>query len=215
MTARSDLLDTIVAAIPRPPSRCCLVGIDGPDGAGKTVFADALADAVRAAGRPGVRVSCDDFHHQRAVRYRRGRGSPLGYWLDSFDHRRFVADVLEPLRLDERPSLRDRAHDLESDAVLDPPWQPVPVGAVAVVDGVFLHRDEFAWAWDFSVFLDVPFAVTAARMAARDGTHPDPAHPTMRRYVEGQRLYFNACRPRERASLVVNNTDVDSPFESS
>ena len=38
------------------------VAIDGPDAAGKTTLADRLAEAVRAAGRPALRVSIDDFH---------------------------------------------------------------------------------------------------------------------------------------------------------
>ncbi len=43
-------------------------------------------------------------------------------------------------------------------------------------------------------------------MAARDGGDPDPAAPANRRYVDGQRLYLATCRPRERASVVVDNT---------
>ena len=48
-------------------------------------------------------------------------------------------------------------------------------------------------------------------MAARDGSHPDPTHATMVRYVEGQRLCFDACRPWELANLVVDVTDLDAP----
>jgi hypothetical protein len=54
-------------------------------------------------------------------------------------------------------------------------------------------------------------AVTVARMARRDGRHPDPGHPSQVRYVQGQRLYFAACRPWERADLVIDNTDVEHP----
>jgi len=57
----------------------------------------------------------------------------------------------------------------------------------------------------------VPFSVSVARMAARDGSHPDPTHATMVRYVEGQRLCFDACRPWELANLVVDVTDLDAP----
>jgi uridine kinase len=31
------------------------------------------------------------------------------------------------------------------------------------------------------------------------------------RYVEGQRLYFDACRPWERADMVIDATDLDAP----
>lgn len=80
-----------------------------------------------------------------------------------------------------------------------------------MVEGMFLHRDELVSFWDTSVFLDVPFTETAARMAARDGSSPDPDHPTMRRYIGGQRLYFEAVRPWERATFVVDNSDFTSP----
>lgn len=33
----------------------------------------------------------------------------------------------------------------------------------------------------------------------------------MRRYVGGQRLYFDAARPWERATFVVDNSDPTSP----
>jgi len=49
-------------------------------------------------------------------------------------------------------------------------------GTVLVLDGLFLHRDELVGVWDLSVFLQAPFAVSVARMAARDGSNPDPAH---------------------------------------
>jgi uridine kinase len=42
-------------------------------------------------------------------------------------------------------------------------------------------------------------------MAARDGSEPDPEHPSLRRYVEGQRIYLSRCRPHERATLVIAN----------
>jgi uridine kinase len=48
-------------------------------------------------------------------------------------------------------------------------------------------------------------------MAVRDGSHPDPKHPSVVRYVEGQRLYFDVCRPWERADLVVDASDLDAP----
>ncbi|RSM50529.1 uridine kinase, partial [Actinoplanes sp. ATCC 53533] len=84
-------------------------------------------------------------------------------------------------------------------------------GTVLIVDGLFLHRDEIVDAWDLSVFLDVPFSVTANRMASRDGTNPDPGHPSMRRYVEAQRIYFNACAPRQRADILIDNRDLSTP----
>jgi uridine kinase len=174
------------------------------------MFANDLAALLRELGRPVVRISLDDFHNVRAVRYRQGRESPEGFWRDSFNYARFRADVLEPFGPNGSRRYRPAAHDLATDAILTPEPQLAPPGAVLVVDGLFLHR-KLVGTWDLSVFLDVPFTVTAQRMALRDGTNPDPDHPDIRRYVQAQRIYFAACAPQERATVLVDNTDFHRP----
>jgi uridine kinase len=85
--------------------------------------------------------------------------------------------------------------------------------AVAVADGIFLHRDELAGLWDYSIWLEVPFAVSAPRAAARGYgfASPDPNAESNRRYVGGQRLYLERCHPQERATVVVDNSDLLRP----
>jgi uridine kinase len=198
--------------VPTPrDGECVRVGVDGVDGVGKTVLAAELGGALRGLGRPVVNVSLDGFHHPRAVRYRRGRDSPEGFWLDSYDYQSFSEHVLEPFAPGGSRRYRSAVHDVVTDEPVESARLTVPPGAVLVVDGLFLHRAELSGAWDFSVFLHAPFSVTAARLAERDGTHPDPAHPSIARYVEGQRLYFAACSPWGRADLIIDNTDVARP----
>lgn len=210
--ARADLLAQIADLVPEPSAPSCVrVAVDGVDGSGKSVFAGQLADELRTRGRPVAEVSLDDFHHVRAIRYRRGRTSPVGFWLDSFDHQRFVADVMAPLGPGGSGRYRPRLHDLATDEILDVPTEVVTPGSVLLVDGLFLHREELAEHWDFSIFLQVPFEKTARRMAARDGSDPDPAHPSMERYVEAQRLYYAERTPWQRATVVVDNADLERP----
>jgi uridine kinase len=199
--------ESVLAAVARrvPDGRRVRVAVDGRDGAGKTVFADELAGALRALGRPVLRASVDGFHHPRAVRYRRGRDSPAGYWLDAFDYDRLVTSLLEPFAAG-RP-VRTAVHDVRTDAALDLPPVPVPPSSVLLVDGVFVLRDELAAYWDVSIYLQVDLSVGLARMAARDGTGPEPDP----RYVEAQRIYTAACDPAVRADLVVDNTDLAAP----
>ena len=208
-TVSAALFAELAGRVPSRGNAPVLVAVDGVDGAGKTVFADQLAAAVAATGRPVVRASVDDFHQPRAVRYRRGRDSPEGFWLDGFDIGALTRELLDPLRAGG--AVRLRWHDLASDRHVDEPPVAVAPGTVVVLDGIFLHRDELADRWDLSIWLEVPFAVTAARMAVRDGSPADPSHPAMRRYVEGQLLYLAACSPRDRADLVVDNTDWTAP----
>jgi uridine kinase len=69
------------------------VAVDGPDAAGKTTFADALAAALVHAGRRATRISIDDHLRPPERRYRRGDLSPDGYYEDAFDLDAFAGAV--------------------------------------------------------------------------------------------------------------------------
>jgi uridine kinase len=193
--ASTDDLAKVLSLICDRGEAPVFVGIDGVDGAGKTTFADALAVALT---RPVVRITLDDFHNVAAVRYRRGRDSAKGFWLDAFDYQRLVADVFRPLRESRR--YRPAAHDLASDRPLDPPWQTAPPGSVVIIDGLFLQRVELAGQFDLVVYLDVPFDVAADRLHARDGVHR-----SLDRYVGASLIYFAECDPLRRADVVIDN----------
>jgi uridine kinase len=214
-SARDDrrrLLAHVAGLVPEPSGDdCVLVAVDGVDGVGKTMFADELGQVLRRGQRDVIRVSVDDFHCRREIRHRRGKDSPDGFWLDSFDYSRLTADVLKPLGPGGSRRYRTAAHDLITDAQLSPPVRTAAPGAVVVLDGLFLHRDGLSHLWDLSIWLDAPFDVTAARMAARDGTSADPTHLSLTRYVEGQRRYFAACDPISRASVVIDNSVLERP----
>lgn len=209
--ARRRLVREVAARVPALGGRTVRVAVDGVDGVGKSTFAAELAGELRGVGRPVVQVSADGFHHVRAIRHRRGRDSPDGFWLDSYDYRALVVNVLDPFGPDGCRRYRAAVHDLATDEVLDLPWRTADPESVLVVDGLFLHRDELVERWDFAIFLQAPFAVTVARMARRDGGHPDPADPGNARYVGGQRRYFAACTPWLRADLVIDNTELAGP----
>ncbi len=186
-----------------PDGRRALVGIDGVDGSGKTMFAAALASQLD--GRSVVVIHLDDFHNRSVVRYRRGRDSPVGFWLDTYNYDAIRQDVFEPLRATGHGGYRVASYDAATDRDLRSPRRHAADDAIVLIEGMFLHRDGLADVWDYSLFLDVPFEETARRMASRNGSHPDPRHESMRRYVGGQELYF-AGRPWERASLVIDNS---------
>ena len=201
---RTELLAAVAYRV--PTGRRVRVGVDGRGGAGKTVFADELAAVLSARGRPVVRASVDGFHRPGAERYRRGRESAAGYWLDAYDYEGMTRTLLDPFgRVCSRSGPRCTT------CVPTPcsTCPPVPVGSddVLIVDGVFVHRDELAPYWDFSLYLHVDLAVSLVRMSARD----DLPIETTPRYTGAHRRYLDACDPLRRASIVVDNTDLGTP----
>lgn len=192
-----------------------IVAVDGLDGAGKSVFADGLAEVFAETGDAVFRAGIDGFHRPRTERYARGRRSPEGFYLDSYDYATFRRVLIDPFRDGAQTAgttgFQLSAFDVARDAPVESQWVTAPLDAVLVVDGIFLHRPELQDLWDWSVWLDVPFDIAYGRMALRDGSDPDPDAPSNVRYRQGQEIYLNESQPPEAASVVVDNTDLAHP----
>lgn len=205
--AADAVADHVLQRLPR--GRRVLLAVDGIGGSGKTTFASHLA--ARVTDRPVLVLHADDFFHPARVRHARGRLSPEGFWLDAYDHAALAGGALEPLSRPGAARYRDRVYDRRTGEAVRPDPVTAPRDALVIAEGTFLHRDELAGYWDRSVYLHVPFAEGARRMAARDGADPDLRRGPLRRYLGAQRLYFAAARPWSRASVVVDHTDVRHP----
>ena len=213
---RRELIDEVateIAAIERPhPLR---VAIDGVDAAGKTTFADELAPAIAALGRPVIRASVDGFHNPAAIRYRQGPLSPEGYFHDSFNYPALIEALLRPLGPEGSLVFRRAVFDFRRDAAVNPPLERAQPNSILLLDGIFLLRPELRTYFDFSIFLRADFSVTLARAEQRDleflGTLEEVRRRYRERYVPGQGLYLNSAKPEQWASIVIDNNDPDQP----
>lgn len=210
---RQDLLTTVAEAVSRLSTHGVVrVAIDGVDGAGKTHFADELAAVLETAGRTVIRASVDGFHNPRAIRYRKGRHSPEGFFHDSYDYQQLKAALLDPLSPGGSGHYRAAVFDHRSDRPVHSPAQAAAPGAILLFDGIFLHRPELRAYWDYSIFLDVAFAVSIPRGAQRGEGSADPEATSNQRYVRGQELYLRSSEPRRLAAIVINNDDLLAPY---
>jgi len=190
------------------------VGVDGVDGVGKTAFADMLARAIEARGRAVIRASVDGFHNPGKVRYRRGRASPVGFYLDSYDYVALRKVLLDPLGPDGSRTYCPAIFDHVTDTPLPMRMLVADPASVLVFDGIFLHRPGLRDVWDLSIFLDAPFDVTIPRGAGRGvgWGSPDVHAPLNQRYIEGQRLYLRESEPQALANFVIDYSDFANPI---
>jgi len=200
------------------PDRVLRVAIDGPDAAGKSTLADALA--ARLAGetagtREPIRVSIDDFHHSRDVRYRRGHLSPEGYVEDSFDYDAVRRLVLGPLAPGGSRWYRPAAFSYRAETPCVPPLRRAAREAVLLFDGVFLLCAELRDHWDLHIFVDVSPDEALRRALERDveslGGAVGVRERYRRRYLPGQQIYRAAASPEATADVVIDNTDPARP----
>jgi uridine kinase len=202
-----DTLDALAGEILHNNGRGrVVVAVDGIDGAGKTRFADALADALRRAGHTVFRASIDGFHNPRALRYARGSDSPEGFYRDSYDYETFRRVLLDPFRDGGTGSFVLEAFDHRRDAPVEPKWTTGKPDSILLLDGIFLHRPELRGLWNYSIWLEVDPTVAAQRCLARDGESGIGD-----RYTKGQQLYVREAKPRAAATAIYDNNDFEHP----
>ena len=191
------------------------VAVDGSTASGKSTIARELTEAVEAAGRPAIHLTMDGYHQPRDHRYRKGRLSAEGYYEDAYDFTAFVQRVLLPLGPDGDRKFRSRIIDLASNEPVDEQPRTAPSDSVLIVDGSFLQRPEIADHWDCRIFVNTSFDVALSRGIARDsaalGGEANARVAYRSRYHAASRLYIDAVHPAERATVVVDNDDLDHP----
>jgi len=178
-----DLVARLAALVEqqRPEHGRVVVGIDGPDTAGKTTLADRLAAAL-----PGsARTSIDDFMRPRAERYGRGELDPEGYYRDSFDDAALLAAI------DAAPS---------TVVLVDGVFLHRPSLLRAFTLTVYLRVTD-----------EEVLRRAVVRDTGLMGSAADVRRRYTRRYLPGQALYRREADPEGRADVLVDNEDVVAP----
>ena len=194
-----------------------LAGIDGVDASGKTTLADKLASHLEKSGRQIIRASIDGFHNPSSIRYRQGRESPEGYYRDSFNHELILEKLLEPLSAGNL-KFKEKVFDYRMDKEINTQEQKAEKDAILIMDGIFLFRPELIHYWDIKIFLDAGFDVIIQRAIkrAKDRKDSDSEQEIIdlynRRYIPGQKLYFQEAYPQEKADILIDNNDYNNPF---
>jgi uridine kinase len=185
-----------------------LVTLDGLDGSGKSVLAGRL---LAGLGAKAMLLAVDDF--RRPVDWTRTDRSELDLYYDE----RYDLGALDGC-------LRAFAAGADGCA-----YDPFDAAAEALggrrrlsftgvscllVEGVFVAR--LAAAADaVSIYVDIPEAEARRRVLARDlqkgRTEAEVSRRLEQRYLPAHARYQAACHPRERAAVLIDNSDVTAP----
>jgi len=187
-----------------------IITVDGIDGSGKSTFARRLLPGLTALGRHPVVVRVDDF--RVPLDWAQG-DEPMLYY-----HRYFDLQALARLI---------REYATGASALVLPSFdglagtrgasRRIPVGErpALVLEGVFIRRVPVGPLAALHLYLDAPAALARDRLIRRDTARGRPREEVERRldrrYVPGQLRYHSECAPRDRAGVVIDNSDHAHP----
>jgi uridine kinase len=164
-----------------------------------------------------IRASIDGFHNPASIRHQRGTTSPEGYYYDSFNYQALKDLLLIPLGPNGTLKYCSAVFDYRADSAFEAEPVSANSNAILLFDGVFLLRPELMNYWDLSIFVDAAFDVTLARAMQRDvalfGNSENVRTRYEQRYIPGQKIYLEHCKPKQNATIVVNN-DLDTEQSS-
>ena len=191
------------------------VGIDGVPASGKTTLSNDLAEELKKSGRQVIYAAVDGFHNPKKTRYRKGRESPEGYLLDSYNNQAVIDNLLIPLGPGGSLEIKTAIFDFLIDSEVEIPVLKAVKDAILVMEGIFLFRPELTGYWDLKIFLDIDFSISLDRALGRDGYYlgneADIREMYEKRYIPGQMLYFAASKPKEQADILIDNNDFGNP----
>ena len=196
----------------RKNPRATVVGITGIDGSGKTEFAKAFGKYVFSKGWKVQMIHLDDFHCPKSVRYCKvvGGDDADRYYKRSFDISRIVDKLLLPIHNFGRPFYVDLpVFDLEANRIGDLKRYEFDRETIAVFEGVFLFRNEFAQYIDYMAFMYIPFEEGKERALRRDGQ--EMLGKYMEKYYPAQLKYMRRYSPADHADIIIDNTDWEEP----
>jgi phosphoglycolate phosphatase len=187
-----------------------VVGINGIDGSGKTVFTEALAAYLADHQRRVQVIHLDDFHNAREVRYA-GEDQADNYFNSSFDVQKIIDKLLAPAR-QRKHTTRLTLLDLDTDKYVIKKEFSFTPDTIVLFEGVFLFRQELAPYIDYKIFLDIPFEESKKRAVERDPAAVLARYDT--KYLPAQRKYLAEYPPDKTADMIINNTNPEYPYPS-
>jgi uridine kinase len=157
-----------------------VIAIDGPGGAGKSLFAEQLSHQLD--GAPIVHT--DDFASW---------DNPLDWWP------RLLQQVLEPLSRNE--AAHYQRYDWNRKYLAD--WQEIRPTKYLLLEGVSSSRAAFQPYIAFSIWIETPRQERLRRGLERDG---EAARPLWEEWMANEDIYVKREHPEQRADLILNGT---------
>lgn len=187
-----------------------IIGINGVDTSGKTIFAEGLQHYLECKGYHTQLICIDDFHNPREVRSK--DNSPQGYINHTFNLPK-IAELLETIKggnIDIQLDLLD----LDTDIYTNKKRFIVDKNTIVIIEGVLLYRSPIDQFFSYRIFLEIGFDEVIHRATMRDVPKygEEFLQRYRERYIPAQQMYLEKYSPKFHCNMVIDNTNFNQPI---
>ncbi|SHI65982.1 HAD hydrolase-like protein [Lutispora thermophila] len=187
-----------------------VLGVNGVDTSGKTVFAEALSIYLQHRGYQTQLMHMDDFHNPKEMRYK--DTSPQGYINYAFDLNKLESIITEIKGNDVDKDFH--VLDFDLDTYTKKLHIKTTRNTIIILEGVLLYRPPISNLIDYKIFLDISFDEVLNRANIRDVPKygVEFLDKYKERYIPAQKLYLQKYNPKKLCDMVIDNNDYNKPF---
>lgn len=189
-----------------------VVGINGVDTSGKTMFTEQFSRYLTAIGIRNEVLHLDDFHNPSQLRCQ-GANEIDAYYENAFNYKQIIDEVLAPLKQEGKLDKTVCCMNLDTDKYENYRYYSIDENTVLLTEGVLLFREPLLSYLDGKVFLSIDFDEVLKRARERDVPKygEEFLQKYVRKYIPIQEKYIKECEPMEISDIVIDNRDYMRP----
>jgi phosphoglycolate phosphatase len=189
-----------------------IVGINGVDTSGKTMFTNFLYKHLKSKGYQVELINLDDFHNPKEIR-RKGENEIEAYIDHAFNLDLLKNELLEPISNNQNIDKDLKLLDLETDTFSIEKKYSIKRGSIVLLEGVLLYRSPINKYFDYRIFLDISFDEVIIRAQKRDvPLYGDGiVEKYKNKYIPIQKRYIEEHNPIRESDVVIDNSDFSFP----
>jgi len=185
-----------------------ILGINGIDTSGKTIFTDSFSLYLRSLGYQCAVIHIDDYHNPIEIR-RQGANEIDAYYDNAFNYKQLTEEILEPLR---RVGTIDKdvlCLNLDTDKYENIIHYYIDGETIVLLEGVLLFRPPILNYLDGKIYIYIDFDELLNRARERDV--PKYGEAFLQKYIDKyipiQKRYLEEFKPQAYCDIYIDNND--------
>lgn len=189
-----------------------IIGINGVDTSGKTIFTIELKNILVKLGFKIETIHLDDFHNSSDIRSK--NPDPIQSYIDhAFNLDMLENELLMPIKSGQLVDKDLLLLDLHKDTYSLEKRYHIDSNTIVLVEGVLLYRKPLVQYFDLKIYLDVSYDEVIRRAKTRDVPifGKEFLEKYNKKYIPIQKQYIESYHPQKNSDIVINNEDYLRP----